>query len=174
MLQAGKEKNAIQKASDIIAYSGGKIVGRTKLQKIGCLLNLAGFEDHFVFEYRHYGPYSEELSSSIHDAAVLGLVNKEEKTASWGGTYSIYTLLENPDQNNQDRHELAILANETDSVVLELAVTAAFLSTQGEKNPWDETKRRKPEKAGEGRLELAKTFYADARKLRVPKALPAI
>src|ERR1700689_1317602 len=79
------------KAAEIVRDVGGQIVGRTKLQKVAFLLELAGFGEGFEFEYRHYGPYSEELATAIQFAEAFGLVTQEERTASWGGTYSIYT-----------------------------------------------------------------------------------
>lgn len=163
------------KVRNIIAYSGGNITGRTKMQKIACLLNLAGFDDDFSFDYRHYGPYSEELSSTIREAAILGFINEEERPTSWGGTYSIYTLKsDEPDLTSPNMQALIELANNAPSVVLELATTAAFLGEQGVDDPWKETINRKPEKAENGRIEKAKELYLNLQKINVPKELPSI
>src|SRR5215472_1618568 len=76
----------------IVGDAGGELVGRTRLQKIAFLMQLAGFSDDFPFEYRHYGPYSEELAQAMEIAVALGPVKEEERVADWGGRYSIYTL----------------------------------------------------------------------------------
>ena len=163
------------KVRNIIACSGGTITGRTKMQKIACLLSLTGMENEFVFDYRHYGPYSEELSSAIREAAILGLINENEYPTSWGGTYSVYTLSSGaPDATFPEAKELVDLANKAPSVVLELAATAAFLGAEGISDPWKETADRKPEKAGNGRIENAKELYSSFRKIKVPNELPAI
>jgi hypothetical protein len=69
---------------------------------------------------------------------------------------------------------LVRVAAKADAIELELAATALFLSEQGEENPWEETARRKPDKAGEGRLEKAKALYAQLSKIRTPKPLPQL
>jgi hypothetical protein len=63
---------------------------------------------------------------------------------------------------------------------LELAATAAFLFVverigDGKPgNPWQETSRRKPQKAADGRLERAARAYEVLRKLPSPKPLPVL
>ena len=50
------------------------------------------------------------------------------------------------------------------AIELELAATAAFLAeAEHVADPWAETARRKPEKAGNGRLEQAKLAYQRLR-----------
>ena len=66
------------------------------------------------------------------------------------------------------------------AIELELAATAAFLFAEegigkdGQRNPWHETRDRKPQKAAEGRLERAAAAYADLRKLETPRPLPEL
>ena len=64
--------------------AGGELVGRTRLQKVAYLAQLAGFGDDFDFEYRHYGPFSEDLAAGIEIAALLGVWRKIERRADWG------------------------------------------------------------------------------------------
>ncbi len=45
-----------RETAEIVRDVGGRIVGRTRLQKIAYLLELAGFGVGFRFEYRHFGP----------------------------------------------------------------------------------------------------------------------
>jgi uncharacterized protein len=153
-------------AAQIVQDAGGELVGRTRLQKIGFLLELAGLGDGFSFEYRHYGPYSEELAQAMGVAVALGPVKEEEKLAEWGGIYSIYTL---PNgimrQSNDERVAFIDQAKRIDAIELELAATAAYLCFNkgigfgSNGNPWQETRRRKPGKSANGRLENAAKAY---------------
>lgn len=167
-------KSDRQKAADIVRDAGGQIVGRTKLQKVAYLLELAGMGDGFHFEYRHYGPYSEELASAMNAASAFGLVTEEERQASWGGQYSVYTTRLRTDQPGL-RTAFAEEAAKIGSVELELAATAAYLrAVEGFQDPWKETERRKPEKVVDGRLEEAKAAYRRLLELQTPTALPRI
>ena len=156
-----KHKTDWQKAAEIVRDAGGQIVGRTKLQKVAYLLGLAGLGDDFQFEYRHYGPYSEDLAEAIQMADAFGLVTEEERRADWGGIYSIFSSTDRAGSRNQGvRAHFAEAAAKIGAVELELAATAAYLHTVEEfSDPWGETARRKPEKARDGRLEAAKRAY---------------
>ena len=140
-------------ATQIICDAGGELVGRTRLQKVTYLAQLAGFGQEFDFEYRHYGPFSEDLARGMEIAAALGPVKEEEQQAGWGGRYSIYTLRK---------------------------PTAAFLFIQegignGKPgNPWHETRLRKPDKSSDGRLERAAAAYEKLRALPTPTRLPEL
>jgi uncharacterized protein len=165
-------KGDMQKAAEIVAAVGGRLIGRTRLQKLAYLLELAGLGEGFEFRYRHYGPYSEELSLATRDATLVGLIREEEHPASWGGVYSIYTT--DQTESNLQRLEFAKIASEANAVELELAATAAFLSMDGVVDPWGETASRKPDKAAAGRLERAKMLYAQFAQLKTPTPIPSI
>jgi len=153
------------RAARVVRDAGGRVVGRTRLQKIAYLLELAGVGEGFPFQYRHFGPYSEALTQAIKLADLFGSVSEEERPASWGGTYSIFSFTGQDQSNVSDlRRRLAKLAVDSDPIELELAATAAFLSAEGETDPWAETKRRKPDKAGQGRMDKAKQLYLDLRR----------
>lgn len=168
-------KRDVDKVADIVRDAGGRIVGRTRLQKISYLLELAGLGEGFNFEYRHYGPYSEELAQAADNAASLSLIREEELPASWGGLYSIYTI-NSASQSGGDpsRLQLAREAVSADPIELELAATAAFLAASGASDPWRETARRKAEKAQQGRLANAKALYRKLQRIETPKRLPVI
>lgn len=162
-----------EKVRSIIRDAGGRIVGRTKLQKVSFFLESAGLGEGFQFKYKHYGPFSEELAAATEDAVALKNVLEKVQPASWGGFYSDFSLPVPETANGApERLKLAKTAAEADSVELELAATALFLSTEF-KDPWIETARRKPEKSEGDRLVKAKELY---RKLRdvVPSRLPEI
>ncbi len=169
-------KSDVEKASDIVRDFGGTLIGRTRLQKTACLLELAGLGGGFSFGYRHYGPYCEELAQAVRDATFIGLIKEQEESTEWGGRYSIYSVVDSSKDStaSKARKDIASIAAAADSVLLELAVTAAFLASQGEKNAWQETANRKPEKAKDGRLEKAKALYKAFQAIPTPKNLPAL
>jgi len=163
------------KAADIVRDAGGKVVGRTRLQKVAYLLELAGVGDGFVFEYRHYGPFCEDLASATRKADLLGYLKEEECQTAWGGFYSVFTTDRPLDEKvSFARRGLAQVAAKADSIELELAATAAYLSLEGKEDAWEETARLKPEKVEGGRLEQAKFLYERFRQIKTPRELPEI
>lgn len=146
------------------------------MQKVAYLLELAGLGDGFQFEYRHYGPYSEDLADAIRVANAFSLVSEEEHRADWGGVYSIYNATDKLGERSQGiRATFAQAASQIEAVELELAATAAYLCVVEKcSDPWKETKRRKPEKASRVHLEEAKRAYRELQKLTVPRPLPKI
>jgi len=168
------DKPIAELAADIIRDAGGEVVGKTRLQKVAYLLEITGLGGGFSFEYRHYGPYSEDLASGVAIARLLGLVSEDERTAVWGGHYSIFKAAQlgalRPDPARKQILELGLKAG---PIALELAATAAFLAKEGEPDPWNETARRKPDKA-ERSLDAAKALYSKLRSVATPAPLPAI
>jgi hypothetical protein len=169
-------KHDTAKITAIVRDAGGRIVGRTRLQKIGYLLELTGLGEGFSFEYRHYGPYSEELASAARDANALGLLSEEEYPATWGGLYSVFTTPQaaSSEDVNPSRVRLVGEAAAASAIELELAATAAFLADSGSRDPWGDTARFKPEKTQGGRLANAKVLYRRLQQIDVPKPLPRI
>ncbi|RVG71834.1 hypothetical protein [Sinorhizobium meliloti] len=169
-------------AARIVQDAGGELVGRTRLQKVAFLMHLAGFDNSFSFEYRHYGPYSEDLSQAMDIAVLLGPVDEVERVADWGGRYSIYSLAGQVPGVDQDldRANFVQQAKRIDAVELELAATAAYLfEVEGigkvfPGNPWEETARRKPTKVVGGRLAKAAAAYEELRKVKAIKPLPEL
>ncbi|MBQ0710670.1 hypothetical protein [Ochrobactrum sp. AP1BH01-1] len=160
-------------AVGILRAAGGSVVGRTKFQKIAYLLTAAGYENEFVFEYKHYGPYSEDLSTALEFANLLSIINEEQRATNWGGRYSIYSIADGEEEHD-DRTRLARMAKNADTILLELAATALFLKKNGFEAPWEETERRKPEKSTDGRLDQAKRLYEQLQSINTPIPLPAL
>ena len=159
----------------IVRDAGGEITGQTRLQKTAYLLAVTGLDDSPRFTYRNDGPFSEDIAVSAKMGSLLGNLNEEEKRADWGGTYSIYSVNCQPENDGSSvRHKFVRTAAAATSVALELAASAVFLSHEGCKDPWAETERRKPEKVSDGRLDQAKRLLADLKKIKVPKPLPDI
>lgn len=169
-------KRERERVAEIVRDAGGRIVGRTRLQKVAYLLELAGQGGGFDFEYRHYGPYSESLFDAAQIANAFGLLSEEECIAKWGGHYSIYSITDRVDKTlDECRVRFASTAAQIGAVELELAATAAYLfAVENYSDPWAETMRRKPDKASGGRLEKAKDAYRSLLELKTPKPLPHI
>jgi hypothetical protein len=164
-----------REAARIVQLAGGEIIGSTRLQKIGCLLEMVGAGVGFDYSYHRFGPYSEELSIAATDADALDLIEINEKTAAWGGRYAIYRLA--GDSGGPADSSVSVLARTAaaaNSVALELAVTAAFLAKNGYSNAWEEVAERKSAKATAEMMSLAKSLYSDLRTVSVPVSLPAI
>lgn len=167
--------NETKKVASIIASAGGRIVGRTRLQKVAYLLTVTGLDDTFKFSYKHYGPYSEDLASFARLGKLFGDLSEVEHSASWGGSYSIFTVDHTQDIGADPRRaQLAKAAAAADAVELELAATAVFLAEEGFSDPWGETARRKPEKAEGERLEKSKALLRSLAQIDTPRKLPAI
>ena len=155
-----KLNDAVSAISQVIAAAGGELVGRTRLHKTICLLELAGKGDGFNFIYKHYGPYSEDLATYVKVARFYGVLHEDEKVAEWGGKYSIFTTDEKLNEGtDQVRIDLVLAASSASLKALELAVTAAFLASTGVEDPWAETASRKPEKWDEKSEKEAKDLY---------------
>lgn len=170
-----------KRAASIIDDAGGKLVGRTRLQKVAYLTQLAGLSSDFPFEYRHYGPFSEELADAMQVATGLKLVNEDECRADWGGWYSVFTTKDSAQPSDEVRARFVSAAAKVGAIELELAATAAYLhDVEGygkgndTRDPWEETKRRKPEKADGGRIERAKEAYRKLQAIKTPEPLPRI
>lgn len=163
------------RAAAIVRDAGGRIVGRTRLQKIGFILEAAGVGSGFRFKYKHYGPYSEELTNASRTATVLGYMSETEQPATWGGTFSTFEARIPLDANVEDARRCIFRETVTaDAIELELAATALFLAREGFQNAWGETARRKPEKAADGRLDRARVLYERLRQIRTPAPLPNV
>jgi hypothetical protein len=167
-------RNEAHRAFKLVADAGGEIVGRTRIQKIGFFLEALGEGDGFSFGYKHYGPFSEDLSLGLKYARIFGTVIEVERPTEWGGFYSVYSANgDAPGAPSELRSQAIHLGKEADPVDLELAATAAFLALRGEPDPWRETARRKPDKATSSRLKSAKALYSRFRSL-AEERLPAI
>jgi hypothetical protein len=164
-----------KKVAAVIRDSGGTVIGRTRLQKITYLLTATGFETGFNFNYKHYGPFCDDVAIGARFGNLLGDLCESEQHSSWGGLYSIYeTDSSIPEGVDPARLKIAQLAANADAVALELAATAVFLANDGFADPWAETERRKPEKCEGGKLAAAKTLLAELQSIKVPVALPQI
>ncbi|BCG73876.1 hypothetical protein MesoLj113a_50340 [Mesorhizobium sp. 113-1-2] len=147
----------------ILHLNGGELVGKTRLQKSFYFLEKIGLGFGFDFQYHHYGPYSEELTTATQDAIALGLVKQEKRVGSQSQPYSAFRLMADVTEEPIDAARsriLKILAGQ-DAITLELAATADFLEVAGYDDPWAETVVRKSSKASAERVVKAKTLLSD-------------
>ena len=149
----------------LLECNGGRLVGRTRLQKSAYLLEACGVGYGFDFSYHYYGPYSEELSVAAGDAKALGLISTTWHVTQTGLPYGVYEASgpRTGDGNEVDegREEVLRLLNSYDAITLELAATADYLAKSGHADPWAETRRRKSLKATPERIMKAQRLLAD-------------
>jgi len=142
---------------DIIDTNGGRLVGKTRLQKSDYILEAAGVGYGFEFDYHYYGPYSEDLAVAAADAQALGLVAVQWETSQSGSDYAVYLTQGAAPQMNARRREILQILNAYGAITLEVAATAHFLAQNGYRDdPWRETRRRKSVKATPERITDAK------------------
>ena len=149
---------------NLIEFSGGKLIGRTRLQKEAYLLDCCGADLGLSFTYHHYGPYSFELADGWDDAKAEGCIGIKEQPGRHGVPYSIFTLKEETNDTpdsfgglsaDEARVRLDKMKDVSD-VVLELAATIVFLRREGHgEGTIEELKARKPLKATSGRIKKA-------------------
>jgi len=149
---------------DIIDANGGRLIGRTRLQKSAYFLEAAGVGFGFDFNYHYYGPYSEDLAVAASDAEALKLIRLAWETSQNGVPYAVYES--RSDQSvrlgNARREEILRILGNYDAISLELAATAHFLAQNGyENDPWSETRRRKLVKATDDRIAKAKRLLGE-------------
>jgi|SRR5579859_4410569 len=174
MSQLTDIQRSAESAADVVRDAGGRVSGRTRLQKTAYLLELAGVGVGFSFEYRNYGPYSEELATATKAASLFGVVTEEERITSWGGSLFVFTATGTGTKGCESRLALARAAASAHPVELELAATAAFLYGEGADDPWAQTAKRKPDKAAAGRLARAQSLYEKLRMMQTPEGLPML
>lgn len=155
-----------ESVAKIVGLNGGKLVGKTRLQKSSYFLEELGVGFGFPFEYYFYGPYSEELSEFLDYASALNLIDVKWDRTSAGDKYAIFetkSKFEDEDIDDFRKSILSVLAG-YDSVVLELAATADFLEKNGYgTEAWKETCSRKAEKASQNRIVKAKDLLGALR-----------
>lgn len=168
-----------QAVQSIVFDAGGKLVGRTRLQKIAYILEVMECGFGFDFAYKHYGPYSETLSLATQFASSARLISEEEQIANWGGRYSVFHVSNaHPAQSDDPlisrRRQIVQCTSHADAVELEIAATAILLFHEGFSDPWAETKKRKPSKTSDSVVSGAKSLIAKLRGLDNDEKLSAI
>ncbi len=182
--------NAEDVAAGLVALNDGKLVGRTRTQKVAYLLHSCGAKFGLRFTYHYYGPYSFDLANGLDAARAEGWIAAEEQLSLRHGVpYTIFsTTSENeaPDCLGElsaadARRFMERMKNESD-IVLELAATIVFLrddwhyygkqkvsADEDIKAAVEETRKRKSLKAQGGRLDKALALLRDLKLADAPK-----
>lgn len=152
--------------TDVVALSGGRLVGKTRLQKTVYLLDACGLGSGFDFEYHHFGPFSAELAEAADGAWVMGTVDQEPRTGSHGVPYVIFsTTAPKPGalggMTAAEAERLLTLMGQHSALDLEVAATLHYLRANGYGDGAEaELIVRKPLKATQERIDTAKRLLA--------------
>lgn len=163
--------NAPETIRQIIEVNGGKLIGKTRLQKTAYFLESLGLGFGFNFDYHYYGPYSDDLATATEDAEALGVIAVDWQISQAGMPYAVFSVsspTSGPEHGREtkQRNLLSVL-DRYDATSLELAATADFLARNGfGADPWAETKRRKSLKATEERVAKAKRLLEEVEAVR--------
>lgn len=152
-----------------VALWGGKLVGRTRLQKGIYLLHRCGADLELSFVYHHYGPYSFELAAGCADAIEERRIEVEERPGQRTGRYWVFKATEcggavgalTPDRARRIVDRLRPCTD----LVLEIAATIVFLRDEGgyakDEDAIAETRSRKAQKVTDERMEKALALLRD-------------
>lgn len=155
---------------DMIELNGGRLVGRTRLQKGGYLLHRCGANFGLPFIYYHYGPYSSDLASGCLDALADKRIKIRERPGRHGVRYAIFTLGKDARPSGRlgalsadEARPLLRKIGKVSDTVLELAATIVYFVENGSsaKAAVEETKARKSIKASPERLREAFSLIRD-------------
>ena len=144
----------------VIALNGGKIVGKTRLQKTVFLIQKLLNREVFEFDYHYFGPFSEELAEFVDFAEARGRLAEEEKIGFYRMPYTVYSTDESAPKKvfNVDAAKVKAWLDKLesiDAISLELAATRVYLAIdagEDESNLDARLKQLKPQKATEARL----------------------
>jgi len=71
--------DALDALLDIVELAGGKIAGRTTIQKIGYFTSVLGIIKT-SYHAHYYGPYSAEIAETLEDLTAIGFLEKIVET----------------------------------------------------------------------------------------------
>jgi uncharacterized protein YwgA len=155
---------------DVVALSGGRVVGRTRVQKTIYLLDTLGLNSGAAFYYYNFGPFSDEVADGISDGKFSGsLVERVGHRQSDGSPFSVFETQKNsadvPQLGDIDRDHARRLLERLQSVnstVLELAATVHWLRFIEKVDDWRaELRRRKGAKTDGGRMDQAAALLGE-------------
>ena len=155
---------------NLVLLNGGKLTGRTRLQKQAYLVHCCGANlDGLHFIYHHYGPYSFELADGCIDAAAEGRLTIKEHPGRYGTRYAVFEAIMAPslegigELSPEDAKHVVDTTNQASNVALELAATAAFLQRQNvyDGRVLEELRLRKSHKATAENIRAARQLLDD-------------
>src|SRR5688572_18747783 len=92
--------DAAQSVQQVVSLNGGKLIGKTRLQKSIYLLEAFQGGYGFDFDYHYYGPYSEEVSRAASDAIALHLITEKSEITNTGLEYKVFMSLADATNTN--------------------------------------------------------------------------
>ena len=162
-------KDLVDYVSALVRLSDGKIVGKTRLQKIAYLLEAKELGFGLSFDYHNFGPFSADLAFAADDAESLGYISTEEHLGYHSVPYTVFLATDQaPEFEEGDDLQARRVAlgtiNGYSALVLELAATAVYLKRNGyPKSVWKEVKKRKRIKATRERVAAAKELLSSLK-----------
>ena len=155
--------------SDIIVWlvslNNGRIVGKTRLQKIVYLLENFGLNSGFDFYYYNYGPFSPEVARATDEAVAQDRLDAKEKSGFHAVPYTQFTSDERPPKKicglpSEKIGDLLEIMEQYTAIELEVAATISYLYQEAPANSdvFSMVKRLKPIKATKDRLEKAQAL----------------
>ena len=152
----------------IIALNGGKLVGKTRLQKVMYLLDACGLDSGFEYDYHHFGPYSADVALAMDAAEMMSRVQSEEKPGFHSVPYVVYRTGEDGpkkigEMNASDVVTKLSILESYSALVLELAATVCYLEREEgytREGAQREVVVRKAAKASKDRLDSANELLA--------------
>lgn len=147
----------------VIALCGGKVAGKTRLQKTVYLIQRLTETNFFRFGYHYYGPYSVDLVAAVDGAQDGGRIQADMRVGYYNIPYVMYKTDERTPDRLAGRSVTKIRGwlkkfDEVDTIVLELAATWLFLRCD-EGIPTNKIqpllRQLKPQKATDDRLNKA-------------------
>lgn len=154
-------KDYIDLVTSVVALNGGRMVGKTRLQKTIFLLEAAGLGAEIDFDYHHYGPYSADIASAVDDAVDVGRLRPEVRFGYHEVPYTIYSTDAVPSNrigalSAAEVQRLLAALDSYSALELEVAATIVYLRDNGYgERAVEETKLRKPAKATDARVRRA-------------------
>ena len=158
--------NVVDYVAALVRLNGGRIVGKTRLQKTVFLMEAKGGGIGFDFDYHNYGPFSSDVAFAADDAEALGYIETETDFGAHEVPYTIFTSTDAPptfdDEATEIRRSALEVMGRYSALVLELAATAKYLEDHGyPESSWQELESRKPLKASSERIEKAKNLLME-------------
>lgn len=150
-------------AALIAAHPGGKVVGRTRLQKEVKLLQRVQFPTDYSYTIHFYGPYSESVQSDIGFLEAFGFVDEECQENSDGNPYYTLRAKQVTDLPSvEEFNDKITLLYRAPTVVLELAATYDAFREAGADHDEaiERLRRKKGSKCDEGNQEQALELLA--------------
>lgn len=154
--------------AQIVALNGGKLIGKTRLQKTVYLLEECGMDGGFFFDYHNFGPFSVELASATDVAQFSKKIKIREKRGYHDVPYSIFETGEPSPKKlgaltAKSAKSLLKLMDAVTANDLEIAATLHFVNSEydGEVDADDEVRELKPVKATDERLDRAHSLLED-------------